>query len=180
MSARAGRSFEKITRSDLERLASLALGDFGEFFVHNPRHPYVGRLRFICLLQTAAKHYVEPDQGNAKSRRGGVNDFDVCGFFETVPNRHLYPQRKVNFDFGSSKFGRHPEDDEKYQGRRVDVMWRDIRIKPGETPTDAVGRYLRNAAPGSSADFWAAKPVVMLWPKVGQVIWGPLPRLIRR
>jgi putative ABC transport system substrate-binding protein len=91
MSDRAGRSFEKITRSDLERLASLALSNFEEFFARDPRHPYVRRLWLICLLQTAAKHYVEPDQGNQESTEGGVNDFDVCGFFETVPKSTFVP-----------------------------------------------------------------------------------------
>jgi hypothetical protein len=114
MSDRAGRSFEKITRSDLERLSQLALINFEEFFACNPDHPYVGRLRLICLLQTAAKHYVEPDRCvTSDQKAGGVNDFDVCGFFETMPGRHLYAQRKVNLDFRPSRFGRHPKDGEQ-------------------------------------------------------------------
>ncbi len=106
----------------------LALSNFEKFFTWNPTHPYVGRLRLICLLQTAAKRYVEPDQGTPDRGEGGVNDFDVCGFFQTVPGRHVYPRRKVSVDFGPSKFGHHPED-EGFTGRRVDVMWRDIEIK---------------------------------------------------
>ena len=183
MSDRGGRSFEKITRSDLGRLAQLALTNFEAFFARNPRHPYFGRLRLICLLQTAAKHYVEPDRClSPDQREGGVNDFDVCGFFETVPGRHLYPQRKVSLDFGPSKFGRHPADGEQYRGRRVDVVWRDIRIDRAETAAEALRGYLRDAPPGSSAGtYWSAKPVVVLWPltQLGEVIWEPLQLSLR-
>jgi hypothetical protein len=165
---------EKITLDDLKRLTHLALSNFEDFFSRNPGHDYVGRLRLICLLQTAAKHYVEPDLCTSPDQTwGGVNDFDVCGFFETVSGRHLYAQRKVNLDFGPSKFGRNPDDGEQYKGRRVDVMWRDIVINLGQTSVEAVQGYLRNARPGTSAhDHWAAKPAVVLWPKeqLGHVI----------
>jgi hypothetical protein len=116
MSNRANRSFENITPDDLKHLSQLALNNFEDFFRRNPKHPYVGRMRLICLLQTAAKHYVEPDQGNSKSRKGGVNDFDVCGIFEAIPNRHLFARRKCQLDFGPSKFGRNPDDDNDSKG----------------------------------------------------------------
>ncbi len=176
MSDRANRSFEIITADDLKRLGQLALSNFEDFFRRNPKHPYVERLRLICLLQTAAKHYVEPDQGNPASTKGGVNDFDVCGFFEALPNRHLYSQRKCNLDFGRSKFGRNPDDGERFSGRRLDVMWRDINFGSAESPIHAVQRYLQNAPPhSSSGKYWKKKPVVVLWPTkmLGRVIWRP-------
>jgi hypothetical protein len=174
MSNRANRSFAVITADDLKHLAQLALSNFDDFFTRNPSHPYLRRLRLICLLQTAAKHFVEPDKCLEPNQRwGGVNDFDVCGFFQAIPGRFLYPQRKCTMDFGPSKFGHHPED-EGFTGRRVDVMWRSIKMQPSETPIESVQRYLRNAPPKSSAGrYWTVKPVVVLWPSehLGQVIW---------
>jgi hypothetical protein len=159
MSNRANRSFEIITRDDLKHLGQLALSNFADFFARNPHHAYLGRLRLICLLQTAAKHYVEPDQCRKPDQRcGGVNDFDVCGFFQAVPGQHLFPRRKCKLDFGPSKFGRHPKEGKRIEGRRVDVVWRDIVMEPPETPIDSVRRHLRSASSRSSAHFWAANP----------------------
>jgi len=68
------------------RVVRRALSNFEEFFKHNLSHPYLGRLRLICLLQTAAKHFVDPDECLEQSQRcGGENDFDVSGFFQAVP-----------------------------------------------------------------------------------------------
>jgi hypothetical protein len=176
VSDRANRSFEIITRDDLERLGQLALSNFDDFFRRNPDHPYLARLRLICLLQTAAKHYVEPDHCRKPNQRcGGVNDFDVCGFFDAVASRRLYSRRKCQLDFGSSKFGRNPDDGERFNGRRVDVMWRSIKVESAETPIQAMQRYLQNASPNSSAGHWKAKPVVIMWPRklLGHVIWQP-------
>ncbi len=167
------RSFERITLDDLRHLAQLALSDFKAFFARNPKHPYKDQLRLICLLQTAAKHYVDPDTCIEPDQRwGGVNDFDVCGFFEAIPRRHLFARRKRQLDFGASRFGRNPVEDERFKGRRVDVMWRSIDRLKSETPIESVQRYLRDARAGS-ATYWSAKPVVVLWPSkdLGKVIW---------
>ena len=64
------RSFEKIKRTDLARLADLALGDLRGQFKRNPRsRVYEKRLMLLCLCQGAAQHYVDGDRG--------VNDFDI-------------------------------------------------------------------------------------------------------
>jgi len=85
VSNRANRSFERITRDDLVRLGRLTLSNFDDFFARNPGHPYARRLRLICLMQTAAKHYVSHDRCIEPNQMwGGVNDFDICGFFEAV------------------------------------------------------------------------------------------------
>ena len=173
MSDYANRSFERITPDDLGRIGQLALSDFEDFFARNPKHPYNGQLRLICLLQTAAKHYVNPDKCiEPDQRSGGVNDFDVCGFFQAIPRRRLFAQRKTQLDFGPSKFGRNPNEGERFKGRRVDVMWRSIDIFNSETPIESVQRYLEEARTRSFA-YWAAKPVVVLWPSgdLGRVIW---------
>jgi hypothetical protein len=167
------RSFERITLDDLGHLAQLALNDFKGFFARNPEHPYKGQLRLICLLQTAAKHFVDPDKCiEAEQRWGGVNDFDVCGFFQVVPGRRLFPQRKRKLDFGASRFGRNPDEGERFEGRRLDVMWRSIDMLKSETPIESVQRYLQDARAGSPT-YWSAKPVVVLWlgKDLGRVIW---------
>lgn len=186
MSDSANRSFERITRDDLMRLAQLALGNFDDFFARNPKHAYGGQLRLICLLQTAAKHFVDPDPCvELDQRRGGVNDFDVCGFFQRSPGRHLFAQRRCELDFGPSKFGRNPEEGERFKGRRVDVLWRSIGMRVSEAPIESVQRYLQDAfrkrlsrTPGSEAcrsspERWAATPVVVLYPTkdLGRIIW---------
>lgn len=176
MSNNANRSFERITRDDLMRLAQLALGNFDDFFTRNPGHTYNGQLRLICLIQHTAKHYVDPDQCVEPDQKcGGVNDFDVCGFFQAIPGRHLFAQRRCKLDFGPSKFGRNPEEGERFKGRRVDVLWRSIDMPASETPIESVQRYLRDAPPNSSAKCWAAKPVVVLWPskEFDRTIWRP-------
>jgi hypothetical protein len=152
MSDNANRSFELITLDDLARLAQLALANFEAFFVRNPTHPYKGKLRLICLIQTAAKHYVDPDKCiEAEQRWGGVNDFDVFGFFEAVAGRPLFAQRKCKLDFGPSKFGRNPNEGERFEGRHVDVMWRSIDVRTSESPIESVQRYLQDAPTLSSA-----------------------------
>ncbi len=176
MSHSANRSFERITTGDLARLAQLASRNFEEFFARNPGHAYRKQLRLICLLQTAAKHYVDPDQCVERNQTwGGVNDFDVCGFFQAIPARPLYARRHGRLDFGPSKFGRNPDEGERYKGRRVDVLWRAIDMPSSKTPIESVQQYLRDAPPKSSAKYWAAKPVVVLWPQdyFGQIIWRP-------
>jgi hypothetical protein len=152
------------------------LDDFDDFFTRYPQHPYHGQLRLICLLQTAAKHYVDPDHCLEPNQTwGGVNDFDVCGFFEAVPRRQLCPRRRSTVDFGPSKFGRNPDDGEHFKGRRVDVLWRSINMRASETPIESVQRYLRNAPANSSARLWVAKPVIALWPyeDFDRTIWRP-------
>jgi hypothetical protein len=164
MSNNANRSFERIMRNDLARLARLALSNFDDFFAIHPDHPYAGRLRLICLMQTAAKHYVSPDRCAAPNQTwGGVNDFDVCGFFESVPGRPLYARRISRMDFGPSKFGHNPDDGDCYTGRRVDVMWRSIDMPL--SPIESVQALLREERT-VSARWWGAKAAVVLWPSM--------------
>jgi hypothetical protein len=173
------RSFERITRDDLARLARLALADLDDLFNRKPHlRTHAGQLRLICLIQSAAKHYVDPDRlVEPEQRWGGVNDFDLCAFFEAVPG-HPFPSRRTGKqDFGSSKFGRDPTENERFKGRRVDVFGRSISMPASETSIEAVQRYLRDAPPKSSAKYWAAKPVIVLWPsnEFDRNIWTPRP-----
>jgi hypothetical protein len=173
MSNRANRSFAKITRSDLRRLSSLARADFEAFFRRHPQwRPYQKRLLLICLCQGAASHYVAPRRGVAGDREGGINDFDVWGFFHVLPNKRPFPYRRHGRqDFGPSKFGRSPSDLPRFTGRRIDVLVRSVEKRRSETPVQAVQRYLRTGR-AKSARLLAERPVVVLWPgkMVGRVI----------
>ena len=160
-------SLERITRADLHRLATLALGYFDDLFKRRPSPSgrFRGRLLVLALCQGAALHYVD--------RLHGVKDFDVWGFFRSLPNLS-FPYRGVHgrLDFGPSRFGR--PHDERYEGRRVDVLGRAIDVQQGEAAVEAVRRWLANGPRGSSAWYLAKRPVIAIYPEalLGQKIWS--------
>jgi hypothetical protein len=161
------RSFEKITRADLARLADLALADLRSLFKRK-RHSqvYADRLMLMCLCQGAAQHYLHGDRG--------INDFDVWAFFRQHP-KCVFPYRRHGFaDFGPSRFGRYPKDKARFTGRRVDILGRSLPVLGNEGSTAALQRYLREAPRGSSPWYLAQRPVVILWPASmrGRVIWN--------
>jgi hypothetical protein len=168
MSNSPHRSFERITRTDLARLAEIALEDFADLCRRQKyTHRYANRLRLICLCQGAARHYVYHDRG--------VQDFDLWGFFEEVRGHPFPYRRRGERDFGPSKFGRNPDDGDEFKGRRVDVIGRSIMMPKNETPIESVKRYLREART-KSASLLAERPVVLVWPNkyLGKAIWGGL------
>ncbi len=169
MSNSPHRSLEKITRDDLARLALIARADFADLCQRQEyARPYVDRLRLLCLCQGAARHYVRGD--------GSVQDFDVWGFFEAIPDHKFPPRRTGKRDFGPSKFGRNPDDGDDFLGRRVDVIGRSISMARNETPIEPVQHYLREKRT-TSARLLAERPVVVLWPEnyFDQIIWNGLP-----
>jgi len=114
-----GWSPEPITRADLRRLATLAaryrrtVGErdrvmgtivceyyFDDLFKRRPSPSgrFRGRLLMLALCQGAALHYVD--------KLHGVKDFDVWGFFKSLPNLS-FPYRGVHgrLDFGPSGSG---------------------------------------------------------------------------
>jgi hypothetical protein len=160
------RSFERITQDDLIRLAQIARADFDALFQRREySRPYADRLRLLCLCQGAARHYVHGDCG--------VQDFDLWGFFEAIPDHKFPPRRCGMHDFGSSKFGRNPDDGDSFKGRRVDVIGRSISMAKNETPMESVLRYLRVKLT-DSARLLAERPVIVVWPEncFGQIIWN--------
>ncbi len=161
------RSFERITRDDLVRLAELALQDFEQLYARSEySRPYKARLRLICLCQGSARHFLHGDRG--------VQDFDIWGFFEEIP-RHPFPyRRRGTRDFGPSKFGRNPDDGPEFVGRRVDVIGRSIPMPANQGAIGAVQGYLR-AGTTESALRLRDRPVIVMWPAedVGRVIWNP-------
>ncbi len=162
---RAGRSFKRITRADLRRLAAIAAADRCDFFARHPDWAklYAGRDFAIALCQGAAQHFVEG--------RVGVQDFDVYTFYTPNPSRRWYAKRNQPRDFGAPKFGR-SLDRPEYIGRRVDLLARAIDRGPGEDPAEAICRWL-SAGRTKSAQLLAQKAVVLLSPpgRLGEIIW---------
>jgi hypothetical protein len=162
-----GRSYEKITTADLQRLARIAIEDREAFFEKDSSwgELYRDRVLAIALCQGAAGHYVYGE--------GGVNDFDVYTFYEDNPARHWYAKRNPSADFGDPKFGQ-TVDKPNYVGRRVDLLGRGIKYRRPEDPAAAICRWLRTDK-GTSAPLLAQKPVVLLAPeeRVGEIIWNP-------
>lgn len=172
MSSSPHRSFAKITDADLRRLTEIAHRDFTALCQRTEHsRPYADKLRLLCLCQGAARHHVYGDRG--------VQDFDVWGFFESIPN-HPFPYRRRGIhDYGESKFGRNPDDGDNFKGRRVDVIGRSIDTKVGEPPVISVQRYLQEKRT-TSARLLSERPVIALWPNAcfGQIIWDTAPVLL--
>jgi hypothetical protein len=159
-----GRSFHRIAREDLERLAQIAAEDLSDFF---SRHPdwaaqYQDRVLATALCQGAALHYL---RGEA-----GINDFDVYTFFAQHPARSWYAKRNKTADFGEPKFGT-SVDQPHFVGRRVDLLGRSLDVRTGSEPAEAIRDWLRSGK-GSAAHL-ARKAVVLLSPaeRMGEVVW---------
>src|ERR1700674_4794123 len=62
----------------------------------------------VALCQGAALHYI--------GREHGIKDFDLWTFYERAQQIPDFPSRRLKqYNFGESKFGRHPAD-ERYVG----------------------------------------------------------------
>lgn len=165
MSKSPHRSFARITRRDLERLAAIATADLKDLFRRKAHlRSHASRLLLICLCQGAARHYVHGDRG--------VHDFDLWAFFKQVPGRPFPYRRQGQHDFGPSKFGHNPEDGDRFVGRQVGVFGRSISARASETPVETVKRWLCEA-PTKSARLLSQQAAVVIWPRrdFGSVIW---------
>ena len=160
-----GRSFAKISRQDLDRLASIAASDRASFFAAHADWAslYADRHFATALCQGAALHYLRGEVG--------VQDFDVYSFFASHPVKPWYAKRNKAADFGDPKFGRSP-DRPDFVGRRVDLLGRGLDIAPGESPASCIQRWLASGRT-DSARLLARKAVVLLEPVSdrGRVIW---------
>lgn len=121
-----------------------------------------------ALTQGAALHY-------ASGSKHRVKDLDVHSFFVRIdPDKsQLRRQRRV-LDFGTSEFGRHPDDVGRgFEGRHIDSIFRLVdTARLGDDPSEAIRQYLR-ASPSSTAYHLRQKAVVALDPPelFGSVIW---------
>lgn len=114
------RSSETITAEDLTRLAAIAAKDRASFFSRYPRYKDA-KVLCVALCQGAALHYINGENG--------IKDFDVWTFYEQIKQTPDFPPRRLTqYDFGESKFCKHPLD-ENYLGRRVDVIGRSIHAQ---------------------------------------------------
>lgn len=157
---------ERIEISDLHHLADIAAHVEADLFARHPANSgrYAGRLICRALCQGAALHYA--------NHANGVKDFDVWSFYAEHADG-LFPARwRGTADFGRSKFGRFPGDSPCYQGRRVDLIGRSLRVPLTADPADVLRSYL-SAARTESARALAAMAVVLIVPsdRAGEVIW---------
>lgn len=160
------RSRKPINRADLKKLLFIAQRDLEEFFARNPRHPYRNRVIAIALCQGAALHYVDG--------KNGIKDFDVYTFFARHPRGIRIPHRRISkADFGLSKFGRWGREKRSFEGRHVDLLWRDLPCSQRENPIWAIRDWLQDGSYRSTPWWLRRKAVVMLEPMFGAVIWTP-------
>jgi hypothetical protein len=164
------RSHERITEADLARLGGFALLDLAGLVERETAtgRRYRHRLLCIALCQGAAQHYLDGEHG--------VKDFDVWSFFAAHPAGPFPFRRRVERDFGRSKFSRHPADPPRFLGRRVDLGGRSLPFAPAADPVEGVRSYLAGGST-ETARRLSQRPVVLLWPSGlrGRVIW-PLDR----
>jgi hypothetical protein len=172
LAPRGARSFETIETVDLHRLAAIVLARLDAAFERRPakRALYEGRLLGLCLCQGAADHFADPAAG------AGVHDFDIWAFFARRPDARLWNRKPFTADFGPSKFGRSPLDPARYEGRRVDVLWRCIPATAEESPFDAIRRYFAEPRT-ASAKALRRKAAALAWPPeyAGAMVWRPDP-----
>lgn len=148
----SSRSYEKITRQDLKKLAVLEVADREDFFARRPRwRVYANRVLCVALCQGAALHYLDGTTG--------VKDFDIWTFYAAHPTGFPY-RRRAHADFGSPKFGRSRED---YVGRRVDFFARALPSRPSSDPVEALQRYFLEARSGSARKL-AEKAAIIVEP----------------
>jgi hypothetical protein len=159
------RSSAHIGMDDLARLSKIARTDLRSYIARDPASRELFETKILCvtLCQGAALHFVD--------KVNGVKDFDVFIFFVADGSRKFPARRRGVHDFGRSHFGRHP-DDQGFVGRRVDVMGRSIARGEGESPIQAVCKYL-GQRPTATAWHLAQKSVVVIDPPAlrGTVIW---------
>lgn len=159
------RSYEQLTRADLERLGSIAMNDLEGLFERRAetRRLYRERLFAVALCQGGALHYLDG--------KTGIKDLDVWSFFRSNPERAFPYRRRGISDFGDSKFGQ-SDDAPAFVGRRVDLMGRSISDTDHTDPVEVLRRYLRVGAT-KSARCLAEKAVILITPAhlIGTVVW---------
>jgi len=159
------RSYERITKADLARLAAIAANDRRDLFARRSetRRLYSDRLFAVALCPGGALHYID--------KRTGIKDFDVWSFFRAHPKRLFPYRRRGKLDFGDPKFGR-TRDSPLFTGRQVDHIGRSILADDYSDPVAVLRRYLRTGAT-ESARRLAQKAVVLVHPArlLGTIVW---------
>ena len=163
------RSFERITRTDLKKVARIARSEREEFFERHPEWAMLYRKRLVgvVLCKDAALHFVNGSTG--------VDGFDVWTFYAEHPEAPFPFQQLVKADLGKSKFGRDAANPDAYQGRRVELRGRSLDCKPGDDPIEVLQRYLRGGETLSAREL-RDKAVVLIEPEqfLGYIVWPSL------
>lgn len=151
-----GRSYERITPRDLDRLAEISRLDREDFFTRKPRYRVLEEgLVCVALCQGAALHFIDGENG--------VKDFDVWTFYAARPDHPAFPwRRRASRDFG----------DPRFVGRYVDLLGRSIEVGDERDPAEALRGYLSGGST-ASARALARKAAVLLEPpdRRGTVVW---------
>jgi hypothetical protein len=163
------RSYARITRTDLKRLARLAQEERDDFFTRHPEWAILYRKRMLCsaLGADGALHYLNGITG--------VNEFQVWTFYAENSEAPFPHHHTSHFDYGESKFGRDPALPDSYKGLRVALQGRSLVAATGDDPLEVLQRYLKARATPSAREL-AAKAVVLLEPDefLGVEAWPSL------
>lgn len=161
-------SFERITPTDLRRLARIAANEREDFFARHAEWKLLYSRRLICtaLCGQSALHFC-----NGAS---GIQEFDLWSFYAAHDEAPFPHHRHSYCDFGTPKFGRMSGND-AYVGRRIRLTGRSIAARPSDDPVAALQAYLR-AGKTPSARLLRGSAVVMIEPAshVGYVAWPTL------
>ena len=163
------RSFERITKTDLKKLARIVRAEREDFFGRHREWAILYRKRVVgaALCEGAALHYLNGTTG--------VDGFNVWTFYAEHPEAPFPFQHISRLDFGKSRFGQDPVSPEAYQGRRVELQGRSLDCKPGDDPIEVLQNYLKAGATPSAREL-RGKAVVLLEPDqyLGYVVWPSL------
>jgi len=139
-------SLERITRTDLRRLARIAADEREDFFARHAEWKLLYARRLLCtaLCGQSALHYCN---GTA-----GIEEFDVWSYYAAHAEAAFPHHRDSYRDFGKSKFGR-----------------------PGDDPVVSLQRYLRSGR-APSARKLRRSVLVLIEPEshLGYVAWPTL------
>ncbi|HVY04497.1 MAG TPA: hypothetical protein VHB46_00850 [Burkholderiales bacterium] len=163
------RSFERITKTDLKKLARIAASERDDFFGRHPEWAMLYRKRLVCvaLCGDAALHFTNGTTG--------VERFEVWSFYAEHAEAPYPHQQTSRADFGESKFGRDAMNPDAYEGRRVDLMGRSIDCRPGDDPIVSLQNYLRSGETPSAREL-REKSAVLIDPEefTGYLAWPSL------
>jgi hypothetical protein len=137
-------SIEPIESEDLCTFGNKAL----ECLRSSQNKDFEKSIKLIALCQGGGLHYAVTHGYATKyfeHQKNGLKDIDIWFFFKKESGKKDYPPQDILCcDFGPSKFGRDPDEEEEYIGRRMDIIGRSISFCDchTDTPDVAVKRWL--------------------------------------
>ena len=157
MSNSKSRTFEKITRRDLDEILAVGNNVMSDFFVNNPRYkPLRNKLVLVALCQGAADHYCDGTTG--------IKDYDVWFFYAHMQGVSM-PRSSIKKCYPGFNC---------YKDKKVDVLRRsDSAFKKGDVKASS-RRYLTNPS-NSTPIRLSEKAVIGLYPPevMGKKLWQP-------